>query len=78
MISGRVLDSRSSGCGFEPNQRYCIVSSSSAYYWSNTGRSDMTETFLTGTQRIEANKETDFIKCSFMKNSISLKSVKFT
>ena len=24
-LSGRVLDSRSRGCGFEPQQRHCIV-----------------------------------------------------
>ena len=26
-FSGRVLDSRSWGCGFEPNRRHCVVSS---------------------------------------------------
>ena len=25
-LSGRVLDSRPRGCGFEPNQRHCVVS----------------------------------------------------
>ena len=24
-LSGRVLDSRPRGCGFEPHQRHCIV-----------------------------------------------------
>ena len=24
-LSGRVLDSRSKGCGFEPHQRHCVV-----------------------------------------------------
>ena len=25
-LSGRVLDSRPRGCGFEPHQRHCVVS----------------------------------------------------
>ena len=25
-LSGRVLDSRPKGCGFEPHQRHCVVS----------------------------------------------------
>ena len=25
-LSGRVFDSRSRGCGFEPRQRHCVVS----------------------------------------------------
>ena len=25
-LSGRVLDSRSRGCGFEPHRRHCVVS----------------------------------------------------
>ena len=25
-LSGRVLDSRSRGCGFEPNRQHCLVS----------------------------------------------------
>ena len=29
-LSGGVLDSRSRGCGFEPNQRNCTVSLSKA------------------------------------------------
>ena len=24
-LSGRVLDSRQRGCGFEPHQRHCVV-----------------------------------------------------
>ena len=24
-LSGRVLDSRPKGCGFEPNRRHCVV-----------------------------------------------------
>ena len=24
-LSGRVLDSRPKGCGFEPHQRHCVV-----------------------------------------------------
>ena len=31
-LSGRVLDSRLRGCGFEPHQRHCIVSLSKTHY----------------------------------------------
>ena len=31
-VSGRVLDSNSRGCGFEPHRRHCIVSFSKAFY----------------------------------------------
>ena len=31
-LSGRVLDSRPRGCGFEPHQRHCIVSLSKNIY----------------------------------------------
>ena len=31
-ISGRVLDLRSRGCGFEPHQRHCIVALSKTLY----------------------------------------------
>ena len=31
-LSGRVLDSRLRGCGFEPHQRHCVVSLSKTLY----------------------------------------------
>ena len=30
-LSGRVLDSRPRGCGFEPRQRHCVVSLSKTH-----------------------------------------------
>ena len=30
-LSGRVLDLRSTGCGFEPHQRHCVVSLSKTH-----------------------------------------------
>ena len=42
-LSGRVLDSRLKGCGFEPHRRHCVVVLEQdtfilAYYWFNPGR----------------------------------------
>ena len=42
-LSGRVLDSRLKGRGFEPQQRHCVVVLEQdtfilAYYWFNPGR----------------------------------------
>ena len=31
-LSGRMLDSRSRGCGFEPHRRHCVVSLSKMRY----------------------------------------------
>ena len=37
-LSGRVLDSRSRGCGFKPHRRHCVVSwSKTLYLLFNTG-----------------------------------------
>ena len=53
--SGRVLESRSRGFGFEPHWRHCVVSLSKTLYpLLSTGSTqedltDMTEKLLTGT-----------------------------
>ena len=37
-LSGRMVDSRSRGCGFEPHRSHCIVSlSKTLYYMLSTG-----------------------------------------
>ena len=61
-LSGRELDSRPTGCGFEPYRRHCIVSLSKTHLsLLSTGstqeyRPDITEKMLTGTKRIKSNK----------------------
>ena len=53
-LSGRVLDSRLKGRGFEPHRRHCVVVLEQdtfilAYYWFNPGRpSGITERLLIG------------------------------
>ena len=53
--SGRVLDSRSRGCGFVPHRRQCVVSLSKTHRsLLSTGqprktRPEVTEKMLTGT-----------------------------
>ena len=54
-LSGRVLDSRPRGCGFEPHRRHCVVSLSKTHLsLLSTGStqedpSRLTETLLAGT-----------------------------
>ena len=49
-ISGRVLDSRWRGCGFEPHRRLCFVSFSKTLNWFNPDSHIMiTEKMLTVT-----------------------------
>ena len=54
-LSGRVLDSRPRGRGFEPHRHHCVVSLSKTHLsLLSTGstqedRQDITETWLTGT-----------------------------
>ena len=54
-LSGRVLDSRSRGCGFEPRERHCVVAlKMTLYHLLSTGstqedRSVMSEKVLIGT-----------------------------
>ena len=61
LLSGRVLDWRLRGCGFEPHQKHCVMSLSKTLYsqlstgLTNEDLSDMTEKLLTGMQRIKTN-----------------------
>ena len=60
-LSGRVIDTRPKGCGFQPHQHHCVVSLSKTHlrqsdnhihwFWFNPGRPplDITDIFLTGT-----------------------------
>ena len=63
-LSGRVLDSRSKGHGFEPHPRHCVVVLEQHIYPSlvlvqprNT-RPYITERLLMGRKRIKSNKQT--------------------
>ena len=61
-LSGRVLDSRPKGRGFEPHRRHCVVVLEQdtfilAEYWFNPGRpSRITERLLSGRKESNQNK----------------------
>ena len=68
-LSGRVLDSRSRGCGFEPHQHHCIVSLSKNINPSlvlvqpRKTRPYITERLLMGRKESnQTNKQTVLIK----------------
>ena len=64
-LSGRVLDSRPKGRGFEPHRRHCVVSLSKTINPSlvlvqpRKTRPFITERLLMGRKRIKSNKQTD-------------------
>ena len=67
LLSGRVLDSRLRGRGFEPDQRHCVVSLSKSINPSlvlvkpRKTRPFITERLLMGRKRIKSNKQNQLI-----------------